>query len=104
MFSDLTYKTKSPIYNYSESVLEDEMVKIIPCEHGKKAVVRAGKVLTAHGLELDQTYGSHDYTPRQAFRIAHDWRESHNYPQWRIRMELGNIAKKLTRRLPVPPV
>jgi len=71
------------------------MVKIIACEHGKKAVVRAGKVLAERKLVRDKVYGRYDYTPDQAFAVAHDWRDSHNYPQWRVRLELGSMARKI---------
>lgn len=85
----------SAIYLPHESAIEDRMVKIIECSHGKKAIVRAGKVLRQHGLQMNHMYGAYDYTARQAFNVAHDWRDSHNYPQWRIRIELGKIAKQI---------
>jgi len=85
----------NPHCEHNESALEGQMVKILECQHGKQAVVRAGKVLSERNLVRDQSYGRYDYTADQAFDIAHDWRDSHNYPQWRVRIELGNMARKV---------
>ena len=61
--------------------------------YSKKDVVRAGKVLRQ--TLRDGEYDDYGLSLDEAFRIAHNWRDAHSYPMWRVRLELAAKSRRI---------